>query len=617
MQRPDAWTSGTQPPLTLSENQKVSKLQASGGVPKTGLNALLRVIAGDKVRAKVDYYYVTDPGNSGGSSGLSAMLNSLASALTGDRATQLSHSEAGAITTSLNNSTPLQNLYNQQPGTGNLNAPKAYMNWIFFDEQFNFVEQGSGFLRVQQAGNGATALVMTETKAIRNGYVYVYLSNESNEPVYFDNFTVSHDRGQLIGEDHYYAYGLKIAAISSKSVSSSLNSKLPKYGYQGAFSEETSEFELNYNEFFLRTYDPQIGRWTTPDPYDQFGSPYLGMGTDPANGIDPTGGIYVSWPPPGMNVMALVSANSISTTASTLNSTLTNAANGAALLSTAGCVLVQPSFPGGWIGVSMDLGDRVITKFYYNDLSQKGNAGGKKFVKDLSSIYKGKSVSLFVIGYEQFDYEDKGDHGRNIRLNPDGSWVDRSSEVSRQAFYKRMHVVMDIVGIAIPFVNVINAAVYMIEGDANGAKWALASVIPLKIGTLKKEINAADDIIKGGRDLSKPVIGTFKDQAAQKFANEAVEGTEKAVLNAAKTEMHHLLPQAKRFRKHFERAGLDVEDFKIPLDKAKHRLKPNGIHTNGGGNWNKAWDKFFRDNPAANKDLILDYLRKLRGEFGI
>ena len=66
------------------------------------------------------------------------------------------------------------------------------------------------------------------------------------------------------------------------------------YGYQGTFSEEVSEFELNYNEFQLRTYDPQIGRWTTPDPYDEFASPYLGMGNDPASNVDPSGGSILS-----------------------------------------------------------------------------------------------------------------------------------------------------------------------------------------------------------------------------------------------------------------------------------------------------------------------------------
>jgi RHS repeat-associated protein len=138
---------------------------------------------------------------------------------------------------------------------------------------------------------GGNILVLTEAKAPKNGYVYVYLSNESLTPVYFDNLKVKHERGQIVAEDHYYAYGLKIAAISSKALSSSLNPSIAKYGYQGSYAEEVTEFELNYNEFALRTYDPQIGRWTTPDPYNEFASPYVGMGADPANLTDPTGGM--------------------------------------------------------------------------------------------------------------------------------------------------------------------------------------------------------------------------------------------------------------------------------------------------------------------------------------
>jgi hypothetical protein len=40
----------------------------------------------------------------------------------------------------------------------------------------------------------------------------------------------------------------------------------------------------------LRSYDPQIGRFLQNDPYDQFASGYVGMGNDPGNNVDPTGG---------------------------------------------------------------------------------------------------------------------------------------------------------------------------------------------------------------------------------------------------------------------------------------------------------------------------------------
>jgi RHS repeat-associated protein len=85
----------------------------------------------------------------------------------------------------------------------------------------------------------------------------------------------------------------------------------------------------------------------------------------------------------------------------------------------------------------------------------------------------------------------------------------------------------------------------------------------------------------------------------------------------ATEEMHHLLPQAERFRKFFDRAGLDIEDFKIPLDQARHRLNPGGVHTNSGGNWNRVWDTFFKANPNATRDEILQQLGRMRADFGI
>ena len=47
--------------------------------------------------------------------------------------------------------------------------------------------------------------------------------------------------------------------------------------------------ETSWNEFELRSYDAQIGRFIQADPYDQFASPYAGMGNDPVNLVDPSG----------------------------------------------------------------------------------------------------------------------------------------------------------------------------------------------------------------------------------------------------------------------------------------------------------------------------------------
>ena len=108
------------------------------------------------------------------------------------------------------------NFTSPDAGSSATTFPKSYLTLLFFDERFNFVEEGSAALRAQREGNEQSPLVLDNIKAPKNGYCYVYVSNEANEMVYFDNLQVSHERGRIVEENHYYAYGLKITGISSK-----------------------------------------------------------------------------------------------------------------------------------------------------------------------------------------------------------------------------------------------------------------------------------------------------------------------------------------------------------------------------------------------------------------
>jgi RHS repeat-associated protein len=79
-------------------------------------------------------------------------------------------------------------------------------------------------------------------------------------------------------------------------------------------------------------------------------------------------------------------------------------------------------------------------------------------------------------------------------------------------------------------------------------------------------------------------------------------------------ESHHELPN--KFKPNFKRAGLNIEDFKVPLERARHRLKPTGLHT-GADNWNAQWARFFDVNKEATKEEILEQLAKMRTAFGL
>ncbi|HET7117499.1 MAG TPA: TIGR02594 family protein [Hanamia sp.] len=65
------------------------------------------------------------------------------------------------------------------------------------------------------------------------------------------------------------------------------------YKYQGTFSE--MDADIGWNDFELRNYDAQVGRWVQQDPFDEFASGYVGLGADPINGIDPSGGISINF----------------------------------------------------------------------------------------------------------------------------------------------------------------------------------------------------------------------------------------------------------------------------------------------------------------------------------
>ncbi|MDZ4794431.1 MAG: RHS repeat-associated core domain-containing protein [Bacteroidota bacterium] len=138
-------------------------------------------------------------------------------------------------------------------------------------------------------GSNGSVLALPEIKAPKNGYAYIYISNQSNNDVYFDNFQAGIVQGNIAEENHYYAYGLKIATLSSKKLGDSYEGSLKNnYLYQGDYSE--LDDDIGWHDFALRNYDAQIGRWVQQDPCQQFPSPYTGMGNDPINLIDPSGG---------------------------------------------------------------------------------------------------------------------------------------------------------------------------------------------------------------------------------------------------------------------------------------------------------------------------------------
>ena len=138
--------------------------------------------------------------------------------------------------------------------------PKAYLRVLSFNEDSVLVDQRTIQLTAAALGNYET-LSTGQLIVQQDGYVSMYVGNESATDVYFDDVTVEHRQGLQVQENHYDPFGLDLAGVNATAPGLK---PLNQYKFNG--KEFQTDLGLNWNHQDWRFYDTQLGRWHVVDP---------------------------------------------------------------------------------------------------------------------------------------------------------------------------------------------------------------------------------------------------------------------------------------------------------------------------------------------------------------
>lgn len=276
-----------------ASSQKMYELKASSTAAAIGLGITLKVMAGDRIDITGRSYWNTSTSGAGPDVApavldlLSSLLGSPTGAVTGAHANASNLNGVSSVHDPLDAFIAKATRSNASYST----RPRAFINYVFVDEQFRYVE--GNFSAVSNgAGLKTDAEHLSELQdlvAKKNGYVYIYCSNESQVSVFFDNLQVAHTRGPVLEETHYYPFGLTMAGISSKALAFGEPENRKKFN---GGTELNKDLGLNWYETSWRGYDPQIGAFRQIDMMADKNadySPYSFVQNNPILFLDPLG----------------------------------------------------------------------------------------------------------------------------------------------------------------------------------------------------------------------------------------------------------------------------------------------------------------------------------------
>ncbi|MEI7473118.1 MAG: hypothetical protein WCJ85_12730, partial [Chitinophagaceae bacterium] len=198
------------PSFEAASSTKLYKLNSN--TAKTGLGMTLKVMAGDKLDVFGRSYYFQNNPDSSYNNNLPIL--DLLSGFLGSPGANSSTTVHGVVTASQINTAAgtagISSMMSTQTSQSEAFPlkPRAFINVIFFDEQFKAVD-----FKVSMVGSNSVVKTdhyadLQNLTVPKNGFAYIYCSNESPVNVFFDNIQLVHTRGAILEENHYYPFGM-------------------------------------------------------------------------------------------------------------------------------------------------------------------------------------------------------------------------------------------------------------------------------------------------------------------------------------------------------------------------------------------------------------------------
>ncbi|MEQ9167578.1 MAG: RHS repeat-associated core domain-containing protein, partial [Fulvivirga sp.] len=266
-----------------NENESVNhdKVQVLNGAEGGVIGSVLTIPVGkgDKINASVYAKYMTPKGTANATAAVGKLLMTAISGSTG-----LGTYE-GTVTSNYGGSgSMVTNMHSDELSE---TEPYAFINLAFLSEDVTATPIISYGQIKEASANGMAQMTLPETfEAPGNGYVIVYLSNESEylTEVYFDDLEVEVEEHPVIQKDDYFPFGLTFNSYQR------VTAKENRFKYNG--KEFQKDLDLNQYAYGARFYDPAISRFTTLDPkaetYSNW-SPYLYGANNPIRYEDTNG----------------------------------------------------------------------------------------------------------------------------------------------------------------------------------------------------------------------------------------------------------------------------------------------------------------------------------------